>query len=195
MTSFVGVEQLELSSWRDVTGDFSRLAHVSRFTRVKVLVKCIPEDEDAGGLQACYSYTHGIQPGSTADPQPQPPGHSAPIDCPLPLGTCQCRVPPLPRGRVTGRAWLAIRDRLVTLHGKRDAYYTVSSSVTVADKGEHTYMISGGNCFIEGLVSIPAYVASVLVCWDWLYLIWLQAMSHGVTIQLKKKYAAGGSAV
>ncbi len=48
VVSFVGREQLDIASWHDVTGDFSRLAHVSNFTRVKVVVTCIPEDEDAG---------------------------------------------------------------------------------------------------------------------------------------------------
>ncbi len=103
---------------------------------------------------------------------------------------------PLTRARViTGRAWLAIRDRIIAQYGNRDAYYTVSSSVTVADKGEHCYMISGGGCCAESLVSVPAYLVALAVAWDWLYLVWLQAMSHGVTIPLKKRYTAGSSAV
>ncbi len=48
VTTFVATEQLELAACRDVTGDFSRLAHVSNFTRVKVVVTCIPEDQQSG---------------------------------------------------------------------------------------------------------------------------------------------------
>ncbi len=107
----------------------------------------------------------------------------------MPTACCPCRI--------TGRAWLAIRDRIIAQHGNRDAYYTVSSSIKVAGKGEHCYMISGGGCGAESLVSVPAYLVALAVAWDWLYLVWLQAMSHGVTIPLKKRYtaAAGSSAV
>ncbi len=58
VVSFVGREQLDIASWYDMTGDFSRLAHVSNFTRVKVVVTCIPEDEDAGG---CDSWLLGAE--------------------------------------------------------------------------------------------------------------------------------------
>lgn len=96
---------------------------------------------------------------------------------------------------MSGRAWLAIRDRLVALHGQRDAFFAVSSSVKVADKGEHSFAISAENSCVNSLVSVPAYIGATLLAWDWLYLIWLQAMSYGVIIPLKKRYTAGGNGI